>query len=75
MVKVFSQTPVNPDELPAWIRIRPDLKPDEARSIAKLPEIKYAAIWAQITRTPRVRRRAHPTVGVVIGADDGYPEI
>ena len=25
VVKVFSQTPVNPDQLPKWIRVRPDL--------------------------------------------------
>ena len=25
VVKVFSQTPVNPDRLPKWIRVRPDL--------------------------------------------------
>jgi len=47
VMKVFSQTPVNPDALPKWIRIRPDLKPDEAAIIASLPEIGYAAIWAQ----------------------------
>src|SRR5665647_1491229 len=47
VVKVFSQTPVNPDRLPKWIRIRPDLSDVEARRIAQLPEISYAAIWGQ----------------------------
>src|SRR5512141_2522328 len=42
VVKVFSQTPVNPDRLPAWIRIRPNLSEDEARRIQTLPEVSYA---------------------------------
>src|SRR6476660_5857542 len=47
VVKVFSQTPVNPDRLPKWIRVRPDLAEDEADRIKQLPEISYAAIWGQ----------------------------
>src|ERR1044071_9776046 len=40
VVKVWSQTPLNPEDLPKWVRIRPDLKMSEATAIAKLPEIK-----------------------------------
>src|ERR1700716_2923427 len=47
VVKVFSQTPVNPDRLPKWIRVRPDLAETEAERIRRLPEISYASIWAQ----------------------------
>src|SRR5665811_1968690 len=39
VVKVFSNTPVNPEQLPKWIRIRPDLAQVEADRIASLPEI------------------------------------
>jgi putative ABC transport system permease protein len=74
VMKVWSQTPINPQDLPAWVRIRPDLTPDDADLIAKLPEIKYAAIWGQIqNRTEYAGVRTN--LGVVIGADDGYPEI
>jgi putative ABC transport system permease protein len=74
VMKVWSQTPVNPQDLPAWIRIRPDLQPEDAERIAKLPEIKYAAIWGQIqNRTEYAGVRTN--LGVVVGADDGYPEI
>src|ERR671929_196737 len=38
VVKVFSQTPLNPDRLPKWIRVRPDLSPAEAARLATLPE-------------------------------------
>src|ERR671928_929842 len=45
VVKVFSQTPLNPDRLPKWVRIRPDLEEAEARRLQELPEITYASIW------------------------------
>src|SRR5690242_10654407 len=48
VMKVFSQTPLNPDRLPKWIRVRPDLAPSEAERIAALPMIAYASIWAQV---------------------------
>ncbi len=74
VMKVWSQTPLNPQDLPAWVRIRPDLLPEDAERIAKLPEIKYAAIWGQIqNRTEYAGARTN--LGVVIGADNGYPEI
>ena len=74
VLKVWSQTPVNPQSVPAWIRIRPDLTPDDADRVAKLPEIKYASIWAQIqNRMEYAGTRTN--VGVVMGADEGYPEI
>ena len=47
VMKVFTQTPLNPDQLPKWVRIRPDLSRDEAERIAALPMIAYASIWAQ----------------------------
>src|SRR3954447_9029299 len=48
VVKVYSQTPLNPDALPRWVRVRPNLTKYEADRIAALPEISYGAIWAQI---------------------------
>ncbi len=74
VMKVFSQTPLNPDALPKWVRVRPDLKPDEAELIAALPEIGYAAIWAQtLGRLEYGGVRSQPTT--LNGADDGFPEI
>jgi putative ABC transport system permease protein len=74
VVKVFSQTPVNPNQLPKWIRVRPDLVEAEAERIKQLPEIAYAAIWAQANG--RLSYEAQRTQNVVItGADDRYQEI
>ena len=74
VMKVFSQTPLNPENLPKWVRIRPDLSEREAQRIAALPEIHYAALWAQIFN--RVEYGGTRTgVGIITGADNGYTEI
>jgi putative ABC transport system permease protein len=54
--------------------VRPDLSTAEARRIQELPEIDYASIWGQIQN--RVEYEGIRTqMGVIIGADDRYPEI
>ena len=74
VVKVLSTTPVNPDKLPAYIRIRPDLGPDEARRIALLPQVLYAGIWSQLQA--RVNYGSSRTRAIIVyGADDHYQEI
>ena len=74
VLKAWSQTPINPQDLPGWIRSRPDLSPEEAAAIAKLPEVKYASIWAQIQNKTEYAGE-HTNIGVIMGADEGYPEI
>jgi putative ABC transport system permease protein len=74
VMKVFSQTPLNPENLPKWVRVRPDLSIAEGERIAALPEIKYASLWAQILN--KVEYGGVRTgLGLISGADDGYPEI
>ena len=74
VMKAFSQTPVNPDALPAWIRIRPDLSRREAERIASLPEIGFAALWAQtLARLEYKGIRSGATT--VTGGDDRFQEI
>jgi putative ABC transport system permease protein len=74
VMRVFNTTPVNPDDLPKWIRIRPELVAEEADRIAELPQIAYAGIWAQI----QVRLEFQGTRSqslAAFGADDRYQEI
>jgi len=74
VMKVFSQTPLNPDRLPKWIRVRPDLVPEEAERIASLPIIEYASIWAQVIQ--RVEYNGvHTQPQGIMGADDRFTEI
>lgn len=72
--KVFSQTPISPENPPAYVRIRPDLTEEEAQRIQQLPQIAYASLWAQTLA--RVEYQGIRTQGVaVFGADDGFPLI
>jgi putative ABC transport system permease protein len=74
VMKVFSQTPLNPDDLPKHVRIRPDLRIEEARRVAQLPEVKYASIWAQMQG--RIEFQGTRTqLMVIMAADDRFTEI
>ena len=74
VLKVYSSSPLNPDRLPAWVRIRPDLVEEEAALIRRLPEVRYAALWGQtVARLAYLGERTQPSA--LFGADAGYPEI
>jgi putative ABC transport system permease protein len=74
VIKVFSNTPVNPDRLPKWIRVRPDLTEPEAKRIASLPEVLYAGIWAQ--SQARLEYNGVRTQSLIVnGADDRFQEV
>jgi putative ABC transport system permease protein len=74
VLKKFSQTPLNPDNLPRDVRIRPDLTELEADRLRRLPEIGYASLWAQILA--RIEAGGVRSQGMAIfGADDGFTRI
>jgi putative ABC transport system permease protein len=74
VMRVFSQTPVNPDQLPSWIRIRPELSRREAERLATLPEIGYASLWGQALGRLEYRGERSQAV-LIFGADDRFQEI
>ena len=72
--KGFNGTPANPDALPAWIRIRPDLQAREATRIAQLPSVQYAGLWGIVNgRLEFADVRTQPNR--IYGADDHFTEI
>jgi putative ABC transport system permease protein len=72
--KVFSQTPINPQNPPAYVRIRPDISEEEAVRLRRLPEVGYAGLWGQTFA--RVDYEGTRTQGVAMfGADEGFPII
>jgi putative ABC transport system permease protein len=74
VLKAYSSAPVNPQNPPAWIRIRPDLSFAEAELIKRLPETQYASIWGQtVQRLSYAGERTQPTA--VFGADGGFVEV
>lgn len=71
VLKIFSQTPINPDNPPEYVRVRPDLTEADAERIRRLPEIAYASLWGQTFA--RVEFEGTRTQGVaVFGADEGF---
>ncbi|MGH7678544.1 MAG: ABC transporter permease [Gemmatimonadaceae bacterium] len=74
VMRVFSQTPLNPEALPKWVRVRPVLSVAEGERIAALPEIQYASLWGQILNNVEYGG-TRTGLGLISGADDGYPEI
>lgn len=74
VMKIFSQTPINPDAPPKYVRIRPDLTKIEADHIAALPQVDYAGIWGQVGARLEYEG-ARTQVVQVMGADDRFTEI
>ena len=74
LMRYFSSTPVNPDNPPREVRIRPALKAEEAEAIAGLPEIGYSAIWVGVAeRLEYGQVRTQFTL--IYGADERFMEI
>lgn len=74
VVRFFSQTPLNPDNLPREVRIRPVLKQQEADEIAALDEIAYSGIWIQLFANLEYRG-VRTQLMTVFAADDHYMEV
>jgi putative ABC transport system permease protein len=74
VIRYFSQTPLNPDRLPYEVRIRPVLQRGDAEAIGRLPEVRYAGIWAQVNQKLEYQGERTQQV-IVFGADDHYMDI
>jgi len=74
VMRFFSQTPLNPDNLPYEVRIRPVLREADAAAIARVPEIQYAGLWIQVFA--RIESRGERTQTLTVwAADDHYMDI
>ena len=74
VVRFFSTAPLDPDNLPREVRIRPVLDQDDARAVRAIPEIDYAGLWIQLFQ--RLEYQGVRTqVVTVFAADDHYMDI
>lgn len=74
VLRIFGGTRGDPNNPPKWIRVRPELRPEEADAIAALPEIEYAGIW--VRAQGRIEYQGARTQALAIwGADDGFPKV
>jgi putative ABC transport system permease protein len=74
VVRFFSSTPLNPDNLPYEVRIRPVIRQEDAEAVGEVPEIQYAGVWIQIFQRAEYQGN-HTQQLVVWAADDHYMDI
>ncbi|MGH7559426.1 MAG: ABC transporter permease [Gemmatimonadales bacterium] len=74
VMRFFSQTPLNPDNLPYEVRIRPVLDEEDAAAIATAPDIRHAGLWNQSLN--RIEYQGFRSQGMwVMGADQAFLDI
>jgi putative ABC transport system permease protein len=74
IIRYFSQTPLNPDQLPYEVRIRPVVTTPDAQAMARLPQIAYAGMWVQLFQRLEYQGTRTQTI-TVFGADEHYMDI
>jgi putative ABC transport system permease protein len=74
IVRFFSNTPLNPDNLPYEVRIRPIVNRVDAGAVARVPQIAYARMWVQLFQRMEYQGNRTQTI-TLFGADDHYMDI
>jgi putative ABC transport system permease protein len=74
VLRSLQESPLNADAPPREVRMRPLVNAEEAEALARLPEIRYSAIWTQLFERFAVEdvRTQHLAI---LGADDRFMEI
>lgn len=74
VVRFFSSVPLNPDRLPAEVRIRPVLDDPDVAALQRSDLIRHAGLMVQVPQ--RIEFGAERSQGLMIyGADNAYLEI
>ncbi len=74
VMRFFAQTPLNPDNLPYEVRIRPVVNQADAKAVAEVPEIQYAGLWVQLFMKLEYQGVSTQLL-TVYGADQHYMDI
>lgn len=74
VMRFFSQTPLNPDNLPYEVRIRPVINEADAAALQAVPEIQYAGIWVQVFEKMEYQGIVTQLL-TIYGADSHYMDI
>jgi putative ABC transport system permease protein len=70
----FTTQPVDPNNPPYELRIRPPIRESDVDAIKRLPEISYASLWVQVLG--RIEYQGERTQRMELwGADDRYLEV
>jgi putative ABC transport system permease protein len=72
--RYFATTPVNPQNPPYEVRIRPVLRDSDVEAIKRLDEISYASLWIQVTGRVEFQGTRSQMMELW-GADERYLEL
>ena len=74
VIRFFSSTPLNPQNLPAEVRIRPVVSERDADALRRVPTIRHAGLWVQVQQ--RLEYQAERSQGLTLyGADNAYLDV
>src|SRR5512140_2766093 len=74
VMRFFSSTGVNPNNLPAEVRIRPVVGQSDVDALRRVDAIRHAGLWVQVSQ--RMEYQASRSQGLTIyGADNSYLDV
>jgi putative ABC transport system permease protein len=74
VIRFFSSVPLNPQNLPAAVRIRPVVSETDVAALARVDAIHHAGLWVQTLQ--RMEYQGERSQGMAIwGADNAYLEV
>ena len=74
VIRFYSAVPLNPDRLPAEVRIRPVLSDADAVALSRVPGISHAGLWVQVRQRIEYLGERSQTL-MINGADNEYLEV
>ena len=74
VIRFFSSVPLNPQNLPAEVRVRPVVSEEDAAAISRVDAVQHAGLWVQTFQ--RLEYQAERTQQMAIwGADNAYLDV
>ena len=74
VIRFFSSVPLNPQNLPAEVRVRPVVSERDAEALRRVPIIRHAGLWVQLQQ--RIEFQGERSQNLAVwGADNAYLDI
>ncbi|HEY3934011.1 MAG TPA: ABC transporter permease [Gemmatimonadales bacterium] len=74
VIRFFSSTPINPNNLPAEVRVRPVVDQRDAQALQRVPIVRHAGLWVQVQQRMEYEGERSQQLNVW-GADNAYLDV
>ncbi|HEX3927371.1 MAG TPA: ABC transporter permease [Gemmatimonadales bacterium] len=74
VIRFYSATPLNPQNLPPEVRARPVVSASDAAALQRVPVIRHAGLWVQISQRMDYQGE-HSQALTIWGADNSYLDV